>query len=571
MKRFALCDVLDSTAVFRCLTVLAVLAPAAFADAQALEAGPTEGRWVGIETGFGSVPTLVAKLNRSGGDLPTPHGGGCPQELASHTDADFTGGQFTIQAGFAETEIAAASYTLDAADFPFQISLLEMIFAQNHFNPTTTMWSIHVWEGTPSTGNQVFTAQSDDIILPHLTLPFLGSNGANIQVSIDPGDPDQIIVTDDGSHTFSIGYGIVQHNNQTGNGCGGSADIPTASNAFPTTDVSGLSTNTQNWIFGINCGPGSCVTGGSPSNWNRFIDMLCPFPPLICCIPSGDWVMRATYTPFECVLPTGACCFGDETCQVLTNPACSGAGGSYVGDDVACVPTLCDLPTGICCLPIGDCEERTQVACEADSGFYAGDDTVCTLPNICPQPEGACCFTPTACLSLSLADCDLAAGTWQGPLTECVPGSGACPLGACCLPDGNCVGPISSDDCANQSGTYQGDTTPCSQVTCPQPNGACCLATGGCLLLTAADCSVIPNATWAGPLTICPDDCVPPCPGATGDINGDTFVNGLDANAFIQAMFGNPTPEEVCAGDFDGQNGLDSNDVPGFAAALLAG
>ncbi|MCZ6698473.1 MAG: hypothetical protein O7D94_06015, partial [Planctomycetota bacterium] len=67
------------------------------------------------------------------------------------------------------------------------------------------------------------------------------------------------------------------------------------------------------------------------------------------------------------------------------------------------------------------------------------------------------------------------------------------------------------------------------------------------------------------------DVCEELCGGATGDVNGDTFVDGRDANAFIHAMFGSPTPAEVCAGDFDGQNGLDPNDVPGLAAALLAG
>lgn len=65
--------------------------------------------------------------------------------------------------------------------------------------------------------------------------------------------------------------------------------------------------------------------------------------------------------------------------------------------------------------------------------------------------------------------------------------------------------------------------------------------------------------------------CESPCPGATGDMNGDTFVNGLDVGSFVDAILGTPTPEEICAGDFDESGDLGTGDIPGFAAALLAG
>ena len=80
-------------------------------------------------------------------------GGQCPPVVSTHTNANFEGGQFIVQAGFAEQEIAAASYTVSAADFPLRIDLCEMIFATSSTTvTTTTKWSVLVWEGTPATG-----------------------------------------------------------------------------------------------------------------------------------------------------------------------------------------------------------------------------------------------------------------------------------------------------------------------------------------------------------------------------------------------------------------------------------
>lgn len=73
--------------------------------------------------------------------------------VSTHTDADFGGGTFIVQAGFAEKEILAASYVISASQFPIRIDLMECIFATvNAVVPTTTHWSVLVWDGPPNTG-----------------------------------------------------------------------------------------------------------------------------------------------------------------------------------------------------------------------------------------------------------------------------------------------------------------------------------------------------------------------------------------------------------------------------------
>jgi len=63
--------------------------------------------------------------------------------------------------------------------------------------------------------------------------------------------------------------------------------------------------------------------------------------------------------------------------------------------------------------------------------------------------------------------------------------------------------------------------------------------------------------------------CPPPCPPATGDVNNDGFLDGLDIQRFSIAMLGGGSPSEVCAGDFNTSHALDIGDVPGFVAALF--
>lgn len=64
--------------------------------------------------------------------------------------------------------------------------------------------------------------------------------------------------------------------------------------------------------------------------------------------------------------------------------------------------------------------------------------------------------------------------------------------------------------------------------------------------------------------------CTAPCGAATGDMNVDTLVNGDDVQTFVSALLGVPTQPQICAGDFNGNNGLDAGDVDGFVLVLLA-
>lgn len=61
------------------------------------------------------------------------------------------------------------------------------------------------------------------------------------------------------------------------------------------------------------------------------------------------------------------------------------------------------------------------------------------------------------------------------------------------------------------------------------------------------------------------------CTGpADGDINNDSLTNGDDIVAFMNALFGTPSSDEICAGDFNNDLVLGTDDIGGFANALIA-
>ncbi len=436
-------------------------------------------------------------------------GGQCPQQVSAHTDADFTGGSFVVQAGFAESEIAATSYTLDPGDFPLRVDLMEMIFATSGaIVQTTTQWSVMVWEGTPATGNLVALFSSDDKILPPIVLP-PGTSGVNVAVAVDPGDPEQIIVNDNGSSTFSIGFRIDEHHNQTSNPC--LVGPPSNSNAFPTTDTSGLDSAAGNWLFQVDGAFCFCPGAGT---WS-------PFAGLGLCTPSGDWVMRATWTPFFC----------------------EGAND------------------GACCLPSGDCFDLSSAECNAADGFFVEEGSTCPLV-ACENLPAACCFEETGgCLDLGEVNCSSAAGLFQGLGTECA-STDCFPLGACCLPNGSCLESLSPEQCDGVSGAYQGNDSTCAAASCPDPTGGCCFGNGFCLVLDEADCGLA-GATWQGALTDCADgdgsgtaDVCEQDP-FPWDLNGDDQVDAADLAILLGAWGDNPGSPA----DFNGDGQVDAADL----------
>ncbi|MHC4413948.1 MAG: multicopper oxidase domain-containing protein [Planctomycetota bacterium] len=122
---------------------------------------------------------------------------------------------------------------------------------------------------------------------------------------------------------------------------------------------------------------------------------------------------------------TGACCFGDGNCQVLTQSDCSNQGGAYEGDGTDCDPNPCPQPTGACCFGDGSCLVLEPGDCSDQGGNYQGDDTDCN-PNPCPVETGACCFNNGNCTVVSESDCTDQGGAYQGNDIACTPG--LCPV-----------------------------------------------------------------------------------------------------------------------------------------------
>ncbi|MEI7658195.1 MAG: GC-type dockerin domain-anchored protein [Phycisphaerae bacterium] len=438
--------------------------------------------------------------------------------VSTWTDANFNGGSFVVQAGFAQGEVFAATYTVPAASWPIKINLAETIFAtSNSIINTTTQWSILFWQGNPATGSLVFSESADDVVLPWIRIP-AGTNGVNVQFSIDPGDPDQLIIQDNGSHQFSVGWRIDRHQQQTANPC--LSGPPTCCNAFPVTDVSGLARPADNWLFGLNCGSFGCPPNGGWANFSQLASL---------CRPTGDIVTRVTWSSLDCQPGTGACCLPDGSCQVLLEADCAGRGGLYRGEGASCATANCPAPSGACCLSNGNCLILSPANCTVVGGSYLGNNVACGVNNTCP-------------------------------------------LGACCLPNGTCAGSVTQAACTAQGGAFRGVGTTCVGANCPQPSGACCVG-AGCLSLTAANCALIPGGSWAGAFTTCADadgngvpdicDTAPPCPA---DYNQDGGVDGAD----IQSFFVDWSVGHSRA-DVNQDGGVDGSDIEYFFVRWQAG
>lgn len=458
-------------------------------------------------------------------------GAGC-QQIASHTDAAFSGsGQFVLQLGFVDDEVAAASYVIPANQFPIRLESIEMIFGTTNATvQTSTAWTVFIWQGLPNTGTIVGQFSSGDGILPEMIIG-PGTAALNLQIVVDPNDPEQIIIQNDGSATFSVGVRIDEHHAPPSLPC----FIPPLENqnAFPATDTSGLLSPQGNWLFGINCGAFGCPANGG---WARFSQLPAG------CRPSNDWALRATYTP-----------------------------------------TSCQPGVGACCLLTGVCDIRLQADCASNVGIYQGDGTNCQTAS-CPQPTGACCFQATGgCINLTADNCSRAGGVYSGNGTAC--GTTVCfPTGACCLPAGNCIGPVSPGDCAAQGGTFRGNNTSCATQNCPQPTGGCCFPNNFCLVLTQVECGNA-GANWRGAGTNCdgPAPCAagPTC-GPCADSNCDGFVTVGDIGYFVDAVvggvsawsnrFGGTAPcDFTCANDANGDNFVTVGDISAFVQAVSSG
>lgn len=464
------------------------------------------GALIAGESGVGGMESRASRLlevtvspstmNHSGWDLwgqpvdpQTDHADRGCQNTSTYLANGFNSNQWIAQAGFAENEIMAASYSVPPSQFPIRIDTIQGLFVTSGTTVTTTTeWTVFVWEGTPDTGTLVASFSSDDVILPHLVMP-PGSGGTLLEVFVDPSDPEQIVVQNNGSGVFSIGFRVDKHNNQTQNPC--FVAPPSSSNAFPATDTDGLANPLNNWLFAVDCGIFGCRAG-----WSRFSQ-------LGLCTPSGDWALSATWTSLTCTPGIGACCLPDGSCSLNTVDGCNQQGGTFQGDGTVC------------------------------------EDVVCQA-----QPQ-ACCFESTGgCLNLAPGDCVSAGGVPSGVGTVCAT-TECFPQGACCLPDGSCIDGVSPGDCAALDGNYQGNNSLCIDVDCPDPTGGCCFPNGFCLVLSESDCGSV-NGSWGGIGTDCSDSngngifdvCEDPDPGCNpADLAEPYGVLDLaDISAFIAAF-----------------------------------
>ncbi|MBX3386069.1 MAG: lamin tail domain-containing protein [Phycisphaeraceae bacterium] len=77
----------------------------------------------------------------------------------------------------------------------------------------------------------------------------------------------------------------------------------------------------------------------------------------------------STFNPCMVMGPTGACCFANGTCGVITEADCMTAGGSYQGDNVTCMAAMCPQPMGACCVGTM-CSVTTSADCTTLMGEF---------------------------------------------------------------------------------------------------------------------------------------------------------------------------------------------------------
>ncbi len=82
---------------------------------------------------------------------------------------------------------------------------------------------------------------------------------------------------------------------------------------------------------------------------------------------------------------TGACCFANGSCSVLTAANCAGQGGTYAGNNVTCAAANCQPTptTGACCTGT-TCQVLTQANCTTLGGSFKGPGTACNASTCCP-------------------------------------------------------------------------------------------------------------------------------------------------------------------------------------------
>ncbi len=302
----------------------------------------------------------------------------------------------------------------------------------------------------------------------------------------------------------------------------------------------------------------------------------------------------------------GACCAGDGTCTDVTEVACSASGGTFQGSGTDCLTSSC---AGACCQADGTCAEIGPDDCATAGGDYQGNGTNC-MPNLCPQPPANDdCVDPLPEVFDGANPVDLTQAT-SSDLIACgdFPFDNGNPNGLNTVENdlffqytATCTGQLFVDTCGTAFDTrlaIYDDTCPniimgsgAVPLECNDDygnvdegdTGNACPAPGTfqaslSINATAGTTYVIRVGTFStAPQTFMFDlnvECIggADCDTCEGDVNGDTLIDGLDIQSFIDcyvADFGNPPSAACgCADAVDDQL-IDALDLDAFVVALL--
>ncbi len=297
--------------------------------------------------------------------------------------------------------------------------------------------------------------------------------------------------------------------------------------------------------------------------------------------------------PCPSTICEGACCLG-TTCQQETGNDCNNLGGVFYGVGSECDPTPC---FGACCSNDGTiCVDGGSLAnCDAIFGaFWPGAacvDVNCGQTFICDAITLAC-GESTQVNTTNLAG--VAPQPVQPVTQSCF---GTAPPNVCVPANpGECLGvgvfwtrfigtgdAVSVSLCGSDStdtvlSVYTDPSNDCGQidnadeVACSEDETGC--GPNGLLSAVCVPNTVLGQTYWvlaggfdaaaAGIIEVsitCP--CSVPC-ACPGDVNADDSRDGLDVQAFIDALGSN----DNCA-DFDSSGVVDELDVDGFVDELL--
>lgn len=172
------------------------------------------------------------------------------------------------------------------------------------------------------------------------------------------------------------------------------------------------------------------------------------------------------------------------------------------------VPPAPPSETGACCYDDGGCDVLSESDCTAAEGIWQGSGTTCEET----ECTGACCNGTDCATDMTKADCESGGGTFQGIGSDCDPNPCGGDTGACCYDaDGSCVGGLTGTECSGSGGVFWGGAS-CDDGPCV---AACCLNDGTCGVTTQFNCEITLESAWLGYFGIV--DCDPnPCINCSG-------------------------------------------------------